>query len=242
MKILQIKDIESTNSYAKQLIGPALEEPLLIVTERQFGGKGQYGRVFSSPKGGLYFSILLQPQLQVKFLPLMTLATGVACASCLVAETGLQISLKWPNDIYVAEKKLGGILCESEIVDTNHLPFVIIGVGLNINTTLKDYPPELQSIVTTVREHTQLQYTLDHLLEIVTAQIIANINELSAGPKKILDHWQRYDYLYQRPVEYVKDRKLLRGTGNGITEDGCYQVLDSLGTSHKIVGGQLRPL
>ena len=242
MKILQIKDIESTNSYAKQLISSAPEEPLLIVAQQQFGGKGQYGRVFSSPKGGLYFTILFQPQLQVKYLPLITLATGVACASCLVAETGLQILLKWPNDIYVAEKKLGGILCESEIIDTNHLPYVIIGVGLNINTTLEDYPSEFRSIVTTVREHTQLQHDLDHLLKRVTTQILDNICELSSGPKKILDHWQRYDYLYQRPVEYVKDRRVLRGTGDGITEDGCYQVLDAQGTLHQIVGGQLRPL
>lgn len=242
MKILRIEDIVSTNSYAKELLRSKPEEPLLIVARQQSGGKGQYGRIFSSPRGGLYFTLLLQPQLQTKYLPLITLATGVACASCLSFETGLQISLKWPNDIYVAEKKLGGILCESEVNDRHHSPYVIIGAGLNINTTLEDYPSELQSIVTTVREHTQLTYPLEQLLKNIVAQIFDNIATLSSNPQIILDHWQHYDYLYRRPVEYVTEHQVMHGTGYGITESGCYKVIDTQGSLHQVVGGQLRPL
>ncbi|WP_319549423.1 biotin--[acetyl-CoA-carboxylase] ligase [Desulfogranum marinum] len=242
MKILHIDDIASTNSYAKQLIRSTPDEPLLLVAQQQSGGKGQYGRIFSSPKGGLYFTILFQPLLQTKHLPLITLATGVACASCLVAETGLELTLKWPNDIYVAGKKLGGILCESEVVDSNHLPYVIIGVGLNINTTLVDYPSEIQSIVTTVREHTHLTFSLEVLLEKIVGQILDNIRTLSSEPQIVLDQWQDYDYLYRRPVEYVAQQQVVCGTGDGITDSGCYKVIDSQGKLHQIVGGQLRPL
>ena len=242
MKIIHIENIESTNSYAKQLIRSTPDEPLLIVAQQQSGGKGQYGRIFSSPRGGLYFTILFQPLLQTKHLPLITLATGVACASCLAAETELQIALKWPNDIYVAGKKLGGILCESEVIDSTQPAYVIIGAGLNINTTLVDYPPELHSIVTTVREHTQLTYHLESLLQKIVAQIIDNIRTLSSESQIVLDHWQHYDYLYQRPVEYVTDNQVIRGTGDGIAESGCYKVIDTQGALHQIVGGQLRPL
>lgn len=242
MKILHLKDITSTNSYAKQLMRSGPEESLLIVAQQQSGGKGQYGRIFSSPRGGVYFTLLFQPQVETKYLPLITLATGVACASCLVAETGLQVSLKWPNDIYVAEKKLGGILCESEVNNSLQSPYVIIGVGLNINTTLEDYPTELQSIVTTVREQTQLTFPLEALRQNIVAQIFANIDTLSTEPQLLLDHWQHYDYLYRRPVEYVSEHQVMHGTGDGITESGCYKVIDTQGIIHQIIGGQLRPL
>lgn len=238
--IIRLEQVESTNAHAKTLVSIAPEEPQLIVAASQTGGRGQYGRSFSSPPGGLYFSVLLQPELPAHQLPLITLAVGVACAHYLDQEVLLPAQLKWPNDVYCAGRKLGGILCES-ILDKNQ-PYTIIGVGLNANTSVIEYPEEVQPILTTIREQTGGFIDLGSALLQLVDRIFRAVELLKEDQQEMLRLWQQRDYLYNRRLRYVTERLDLTGTGMGISENGCYQMVDNHDNVHEIIGGQVRPL
>ncbi len=132
----------STNDEArKRAVGGAVHGTV-VVSDVQIKGRGRLGRNWYSPKGKhVYLSVILRPNWPVKSLPLVSLATGVALFE-LVKKEGLLATLKWPNDIYVGDKKLAGILCESS-ARGKRVDFVIVGIGLNV--AAEDFPVELQA-------------------------------------------------------------------------------------------------
>ncbi len=240
MKIIRFENTSSTNTLARELIDRGVCESTLLVAKSQEGGKGQLGRVFSSPEGGLYFSLLLSPKLKPALLPLVTLVTGVACVQQLESILDKPAFLKWPNDVYVQGKKISGILCESVIRGNAENTYIIIGVGMNINNVVTDFPSELHPIVTTVKEVTNQEIELDAFLEELVTRIIANVRELHINPDVLLDQWQNHDYLFRKEVVYTATNLTIRGVGQGISSDGSYQIVDLEGKQHSIVGGQLR--
>jgi BirA family biotin operon repressor/biotin-[acetyl-CoA-carboxylase] ligase len=128
----------STNDVAKKLAEEGAEEGTVVLAGEQTKGRGTQGRSWYSPRGqGLYASVILRPkQSDISLLPLMA---GVACAEALRRAAGLEVKLKWPNDIVWRKKKLGGILCESGLVG-NSVIYAILGLGLNIGQKKNDFP------------------------------------------------------------------------------------------------------
>ncbi len=234
--------IDSTNRVAKELVLKGKPSGTIVRAERQLAGKGQYGRNFISPVGGLYFSLLLQPDLQLKYLPLITLATGLACREVIFSICGLPTQIKWPNDIYLADKKVAGILCENVIFNglEKKSPTVVIGVGLNVNNTLSNFPPGIQPIVTTLFEHLHEQLDIDTLFSSLVTSIVKNSASLGADRQAILARWQKFDYLANKAVVHTAGLVTRKGTGCGISSEGYYRIMDDHGDEHCIVGGQLR--
>lgn len=240
MKRIRLKCTASTNTIARELVDQGCEEPTLITAQRQESGKGQYNRSFSSPSGGLYFSLLFKPQLEARLIPMLTLATGVACAECITVRYGLQPALKWPNDIYIDDRKLGGILCESVIVPGSET-WVIIGVGINVNSSVSVFPDELAGTVTTILDLTGSCSSLDQLLEEIIAAIFEKTALLGKNRTMLLDAWRRHDYLFGRIARYTDERINLTGRGCGLDQNGCYCIEDESGRRHSVLGGTLRP-
>ncbi|MBM9614273.1 biotin--[acetyl-CoA-carboxylase] ligase [Desulfobulbus rhabdoformis] len=243
MKI-QLEQTDSTNRVAKERAAEGAEEQTVIWALQQQSGQGQYGRVFASPLGGLYFSLILRPQLPFEALPLITLATGLACRDVLSEVCSVHAQIKWPNDLYVDGKKVGGILCENSI-DARQgecTATVIIGVGLNINSQVTDFPRELHSIVTTVLDATGRKVELEALLEQLIKKIGTFVDELAINRDSLLDRWQNYDYLLNRSLRYINGEQIILGTGRGLAPDGRYRIVDASGAPHAIIGGQLRPV
>jgi len=107
-------------------------EGLCIIAREQTDGRGRLDRTWQSPKdGGLYFSIILRPQLEINAWPLLGLMAALAVSDALTKACGLHADIKWPNDIYVAERKLCGILAET--VETDMGMAAILGIGINLN-------------------------------------------------------------------------------------------------------------
>lgn len=242
--ILYYDQLDSTNRIAKELVTAGDISPHSVVrAARQSAGKGQYGRSFDSPAGGLYFSLILQPDLPVERLPLITLATGLACRNVLYDRYKLQPQIKWPNDIYLETRKLAGILCEhiSTGAGTQAVSTVIIGVGLNCNTPREDFIPELYPVLTTLKEHLQTEIDLDALLTHLVSAITAQVHMLGENPQQILAQWQQHDYLVDKPVLHTSGTTLIDGIGKGITAHGHYRIIDHQGVEHCVLGGWLRP-
>lgn len=240
--IIYYDQIDSTNRIAKELVMEGKPSGTIVRAGMQSAGKGQYGRTFNSPQGGLYFSLLLRPTLDLEHLSLITLATGLACRDVIHSTFNIQPQIKWPNDIYLCNKKLAGILCEKidPCVAGKIYAAVVIGVGLNVNNTVENFPSEIQPIVTTLFEHLKVQVDLHSLLSLLVEAIVKNVLRLNGNSQLLLEQWQQYDYLYKKNVVYTAGSKVVRGTGLGISSQGYYCIQDDQGVEHSVIGGQLR--
>lgn len=238
-----VRNTDSTNRVAREKAATGATTGLVVWAEEQASGRGQYGRVFASPIGGLYFSLLLRPTLEALDLPLITLVTGLACRDVLFEECGVGARIKWPNDLYLGDKKVGGILCESSFDSgvTPGQPTVVIGVGININSHLSAFPPELRSLVTTIVEETDKSHNIEACLDCCVEKITAYVQSLSTNREMLLDRWRNYDYLLHRPVQYINGDQTVYGSGLGLASDGRYRILEDSGRERAIIGGQLRP-
>jgi BirA family biotin operon repressor/biotin-[acetyl-CoA-carboxylase] ligase len=139
----------STNDVAKRLAQAGSEEGIVVMAEEQTAGRGTRGRAWHSPRGrGLYLSIILRPRrADLSLLPLLA---GLACAEAMREATGLEVKLKWPNDVLWEGRKLGGILCESEYLGSR-ASFAIVGIGLNLDQRRSDFPEEFRAEATSIR-------------------------------------------------------------------------------------------
>ena len=135
--------VPSTNTLLKSLaVTSDLPDGYVLVTERQTAGRGRLGRSFESPDGGLYLSLLLYPTRTAEEIPTLTPCAAVAVCRAVKRVCGVSPDIKWPNDLQVDGKKLCGILTESSTVRGKR--FVVLGVGINVNTDIAGFPPELR--------------------------------------------------------------------------------------------------
>ncbi len=133
-------EVSSTNEVAKELARAGAEDGTAVVAETQSGGRGRRGRQWLSPQGGIWLSVILRPGVGLKDVASYTLLTGVAVAAAINKVTGLKAGIKWPNDILIRDKKVGGILAEV-FGEWQAVDFLVIGIGVNANLGEQDLPP-----------------------------------------------------------------------------------------------------
>lgn len=242
MNILSFAKLPSTNALALELAQQGSQAETVVWAREQTAGRGQYDRQFSSPPGGLYFSLILQPDLPLPTLSLVTLAAGVGCCCCLEQLCGVAPRLKWPNDLYIKGRKVGGILTETLPFKKNQPATVIIGVGLNINSLAEDFPEELCPTVTSIADCTKKTFELRPTLVAIVQEILKQVHSLEQNQDKLLAQWHKRDYLKNQSLEWDNGQAVISGIGQGILEDGRYSLLDSSGKLHEILAGTLRPL
>jgi len=241
MEILPFARLLSTNAYALELAAGGAQPETVVWALEQSGGRGQYRRRFSSPAGGLYFSLVLRPDLPPERLPLVTLAAGVGCCLCLERNCAVAPLLKWPNDLYVNGKKLGGILTEGLPLVGREGPTVVVGVGLNVNSTPSDYPEALRPAVATLGDTTKKTFDLQPLLEGLVDTILYQVHTLKENRDKLLAQWDRRDYLKEQSMQWSNGRSIISGIGKGIQSDGRYSLMDASGAFHSILSGTIKP-
>lgn len=162
--LIYLKKIDSTNSYASVLEKSLLKADIkdksilkinqlkdnikniqdqasaidrtVILSEIQTSGRGRFNKRWISPPGGLWFTVIILSQFEEKDLPKITFIAGASIAETLKEDYGIEVNIKWPNDIYYRKSKLGGILSESEIIGKNI--FINIGIGINVNVDKKN--------------------------------------------------------------------------------------------------------
>lgn len=143
-RIYSYKSVDSTNITAHNLAKNGLPEGTLIIADSQKKGRGRMGRKWHSPSGkGLYFSLLLRPELPPDKIAGLSLATGLALIRAIDIAAGIQTQMKWPNDILYKKKKLAGILVEL-VAELDRVEYMIVGIGINVNHTKRDFPLSLQ--------------------------------------------------------------------------------------------------
>lgn len=218
------------------------EHGTVVVAGQQAHGRGRGEKQFSSPPGGLYMSVVLRPDLPADRLPFISLAAGLACATAIEEQADLTVALKWPNDLYLQGRKLGGILAQtgpySPVAHT--IPFVVLGIGINVNTRRETFPPELHNIVTSLYDARPGQYDIDTLLTAIHAHLVALVPSLRADVAGVLSSWRNRDFLLDREIAWQDVRgKTMVGRGVGIRSDGSYQLQTADGALHSILAGEV---
>ncbi len=143
------ESLGSTNEVAFRLAQDGAEHGEVVVAEQQTAGKGRRGRVWVSPPGlNLYFSAILRPELPPQRAPELTLVAAVALAEAL-REFGTEAAIKWPNDVQIEGRKVAGILTELS-AEPERVHFVVVGVGVNLNSQAGHFPEELREVATSL--------------------------------------------------------------------------------------------
>lgn len=239
--ILRFDTIGSTNTEAITQAKQGADEGLCIIAREQTAGRGRYGRTWISEKdAGLYFSIVLRPKLEMRFLSLITLMAGVAVVDTL-REYGLKPDIKWVNDILIGERKISGILAET--VETTKGLAVIAGIGINLRSS--NFPPEIAGIATSIESETGQSPNADDLSNTLTNYLGYFYGILSdeGGATDILAEWQRRSsYFSGKCVRVVLENETITGTTGGLEENGALRLKTDGGDVRIIQAGDVQNL
>ena len=179
------RSLPSTMDVAASLAEAGAVHGVVVLAEEQTAGRGRRGNIWvSPPAAGLYFSFVAKPSASSS---LITLAAGVGVREGILAATGLDASLKWPNDLLVDGRKLAGILAEGHAVGTA-AQFVVIGVGVNV--TLASYPAEIDARATSLERELGTPLNRGAVLAEVLSSLWTRLDTLERSPGDILQAWR----------------------------------------------------
>ncbi len=185
--------LSSTNEYLKQLAESGAAEGTVIIAKEQTAGKGRLGRSWVSPPGGAWFSILLKPPISVEQAGCVSVLIAVSLARALHERWGVPVGVKWPNDLYIRARKLGGILIELSSC-ASRIDWLIAGIGINVNNDLPQDVP-----ATSLARELGREIALAELFE-VTLEALARDYErfLTEGFEFVRREWHRFSVLPKR--------------------------------------------
>ena len=233
------REVSSTNTVAKFLSMNNVENGTVVISEKQTKAKGRSGKSWESPLGGVWLSIILKPNVEQSKFPMITLATGVAVAKTLEKVGVENPEIKWPNDIMINGKKVCGILTEA-VAKFNTVENVIIGVGIDANLEASQFPEELQSGTTTLKDELKREGNENILIKIFLEEF-EKISELfnHEGYESILKEWRKRSYSIGKIVEVREPfNTYYDGYVVGIDKDGVLIVEKIDGTLKKVISGE----
>ena len=233
------KEVISTNTLAKFLSMNDVENGTVIISEKQTQAKGRSGKQWESPLGGVWMSIILNPNVDHSKLPLITLATGVAVAKTLESIGVENPEIKWPNDIMINGKKVCGILTEA-VAKFNTIENVIIGVGIDANLDVEQFPEELREGTTTLKKELGRDGNENLLIKTFLEEFEKISEQFShEGYEDILKEWRKRSYSIGKIVEVREpfntyyDAYVL-----GLSKEGALVVEKIDGTLEKVISGE----
>lgn len=163
-KTIYLDTVDSTNTYLKKLALEGAENGTAAVAARQTAGKGRTGNSFESENGGLYLSVLLNTaHLSVPETTAVTTCAAVAAIRTLRETCGIKAGIKWVNDIIYNEGKLGGILTEAGKLQNGRIPYVVVGIGINLNQ--RSFPDGIAGTAVSLRNETGREYPIRTVAE-----------------------------------------------------------------------------
>lgn len=228
----------STNTLAFSLADQGASEGTVVIADCQTAGKGRMRRLWESPSGlNLYTSVILIPDINPVHAPFITVMTGVAVADLLTHYCPGGVHLKWPNDVYVGDKKICGIL--SEIKTTGkRIKFIVVGVGININMTTGHFPSILAGIATSLKEERGEDCSrLEVAVTLYDALTRYYTLFLSEGFEPIRERWLSFTRMIGQRCEVACGGEICRGKVVGIDESGALLMVTKQDKMYRVLAG-----
>ena len=232
-------EVKSTNTVAKFLAMNGAENGTVVISEKQTDAKGRSGKAWASPIGGIWLSLIVKPNVDYSKLPMITIGTGVAVAKA-IERTGItSAEIKWPNDIIIHDKKVCGILTEA-VTTFNTIDSVIIGVGIDANIDIEDFPEELQDGTTTLADELGRKEDENVLIRLFLEEFEKIAETFNEGDyESILKDWRKRSYSVGKIVEVREPfNKNFDAYVVGIGREGALIVEKIDGTLEKVISGE----
>lgn len=237
-----LPETDSTNRVAMAQARMGAPTGLVVIADHQTQGRGRLDKKWLSSSGnGLYFSVILRPQLPLEQLGQITLAVGEAVAAALEPLVGEMVMLKWPNDIIISDMKCGGILAESDISNLDS-PLVVLGIGLNLRQPEAGYPFEIAERAGALADYSSSSLDPGVLLEDLVTNIDGVLVELEQkGWPAIRKRWQKRDITMARRMTWVTVKgEVIKGISQGIDDQGLLYIRDDSGARHEVLSGDVQ--
>lgn len=237
-EIKHFQEIDSTNKFAKTLDGSA-PDGTVIVAEKQTGGKGRLGRVWSSLKGGLYFTLFLTPKIDPMKSSKLTQVAAAALVKVL-RDKNINAEIKWPNDIYLNGKKLTGILTEMKC-EIDCINYILIGIGINVNIDSSEFNDEVKENATSLfieKGHkfnrTEILTSFLNIFENLYVDVIEN-DDFS----DVVSLCRKYSMLIDKQAYWINGKNKVKVTCLGLNDNGELVVKTENGEEKSILSGEI---
>jgi len=233
-KILYYPELSSTMDIARKEARRGIAEGAVVIAEEQRAGRGRLKRAWLSPKGSIALSIILYPR--ISGLPYLVMLAALAAARSIEKVTGLKTQLKWPNDVLINGKKVCGILVETEVVESGPA-YAIIGIGINVNFRVADFP-EILDIATSLADELGGEVSRVKIIR----QLLVEVEELySALPdgEPIYQEWRGRLVTLGRKVQVKTGAATLEGIAEDVAQDGSLLLRQVDGSHTRIVAGDV---
>ena len=222
--------LPSTNREAAQLAQAEVEHGTVVVADSQTAGRGRLSRTWFSPPGAnLYCSIVLRvmrpPERLTEWLSWLPLISALAAAEAIEQVSSIHVSVKWPNDLLISERKVGGILCESG-TGSRLGPFQIIGIGINVNVDHEDWPADLRDSATSIWQERMIVVDRNRLLAQLLLELEQCVDELVIhGTNRLaLAYNQRCSTIGRMVKATLANGDVVVGLAEGISQDGSMRL------------------
>jgi len=232
-------EVTSTNDIAKELASLNAKEGTIVIAEVQTCGRGRLGRDWLSPKGGIWLSIILRPEVKARDVFKITFLTAVAVAKTIRKLFKLNVEIEWPNDVLIDGKKVCGILTETNIrgeaVDS-----VIVGIGINANIDINFFPEHLKKTVTTLAAEVKKEVDKEKFLHTLLKELKAYykmFKENNFAP--ILEEWKRLNRLFGANVEVISFNEKIMGQAVNVDQNGALVIKLADGTIRRVISGDV---
>ena len=234
--------IDSTQSQALKMANESKNEGTIIISEKQTGGRGRSGRKWISPKGGIWFSIILHPKFDISNITLFPIASSLALSYAIEKTCKVSTELKWPNDLTIKGKKLAGMLVDATF-ESNRIQNLILGVGINFNVNIKEIEKVLKKIpnyygVSSLNEQKNrnkpVELIQSFLLELEKVYEELNNNQT----KKIIVEWTKRSSTIGKKIEINTNDGKIKGEAIKIDYDGGL-IIKSKSKTNKIIAGDI---
>ena len=231
-RVIYYPILTSTMEVTKQEAQLGAVEGTVVIADEQTAGRGRIKRVWLSPKGSIALSIILYPS--VVNLPSLIMLASLAVVHSIEAVTGLRSQIKWPNDVLINGRKVCGILIESS-VQANIVDYAVIGIGVNVNLRLSDFP-EIPSTATSLSEELGRDVSRLKVIQQLLVEVERLYLALQAGGS-IYEEWRDSLVTLGRRVRVKSGKTVYEGVAESVARDGSLLLRHSNGKLSKIVAG-----
>ena len=229
-RIHYFPEIGSTMDAARELAKKGAGEGTIVIAEVQTHGRGRLRREWLSPKGGIYFNLLLRPRISPAYAPRINLMASVAVAATIKKLFGLKAELKWPNDVLIEGKKLCGILADMD-AEMDVVNFVNLGIGINANTSI----PQFEKTATSLKDALGKEISRKEFLSVLLMEIERQQPLLMKAD--LLEEWKKLSVTLNKDVRIVAPGEVIIGRAIDIDTTGALIVKERDGSLKKAMAG-----
>lgn len=234
------QETTSTNDVIEKLARDGVKEGAVVFAESQTKGRGRLGRKWISPTNkGLWFSVLLRPDLRPQAATQLTVAAATALARAIRSQTSMSPEIKWPNDILLRGKKVAGILTELS-AELDHVKYLILGIGVDVNLNASEFPAEVRKIATSLKIESGRTVNRADLAAAILDELDSDYARIISGQfESVADEWEEHCTTLGHNVSISIGDRSIQGRAESLDSDGALLLRTQHGRLERIIGGDV---